>query len=443
MFRDLTRKEVLTLLRNRRILISVVIMPIVMFTALGFVYSASFSGLSKQVTHTLKSLSVLVCNLDRGALSRELLKALRARAAYLTVLNRCSVSDVVKEVSSGRYSVAMIIPKGASANFTRGVPARVEVFTRVSGASLASSISLTVANSVIDWLNSYLRLTILSKYGVNPKFVLSPVVPVTHVIFRGRVTSPRVVTELATAMSFFIMAPMVIMMSALNFAATSMATENEEKTLEILLSLPIPRTKLVASKLAGTLIVVLISTASFSAGLMIYAHLLVSGISSATGSTSAFGATLLAQIGPYALGAAVLSIFTSLVALTSLGILVGSFAPSVRTSASIVGQFSMLIVIPNILMIFLPLNSIGTAGLAALVALSPFVGPVLAIKAVLSGMEWLVPASIGWSLCFSALMIYVTAKLLNSERLLSIQHTLLTKRTRLGRRGRRFRLFKK
>ncbi len=434
MFSDLVRKEILTLLRNKRVIISVVIMPIVMFTALGFTYSASFSALTRQVTHICRNLSVLVCDMDKGVLSKELITALKTRAASMTVLSECGLNSIVRGVGSGRYSVALVIPKGASTNFTRGIPVHVEIFTRVSGASLASTISLTIAKALVGWLNSYLRLTILGKYGVNPEFVLSPIVPETHVVFRGRVTSPNIVMRLVTALYFLMMAPIVIMMTALNFAATSMASENEEKTLEVLLSLPIPRIKLVTSKLAGTLVVVLISTASFSIGLIIYTHLLTAGMASAMGSGNINGAsTLLPQIGLYAIGVTVLSVFASLVALTSLGILVGSLTPSVRTSASIVSQFSLLIVIPNILMMFLPLSSIGSAGLMALTALSPFVGPVLTIKAILSNMGWLALASVCWSFCFSALVVYATARLLNSERLLTIQHSLLSRRARRDR----------
>ncbi len=438
--RELTRKEVVTLLRNKRILISMIVMPVVMFTVLGLVYSVAFSGLAKQVASEVRNMNVLVCDLDHSNFSKEVIDLVKSKALSTSVVNECRGEVIAKALSSSKYSVALVIPKGAGSNFSNGLPVRVKVFTEVSGASVASTTPLMIAGSLINWLNTYIRATIAGRLGINPEFILNPIMPKEYVVFRGKVTSPEVVEELSMAMSFFIMAPIVVMMAALNFAATSMASENEEKTLEVLLSLPIPRTKLVISKLGGTLAVVLISTISFGAGLVIYAHLLTTGLSSMThqaGGHGVSGLSLLSQMGVGVVGLTVLSMFTSLTAIASLGLLIGSLTPNLRSSSMIIGQLSMIIIIPNILMMFLPLNYLGSGGIAAVVALSPFIGPVLTLKSLLSGHYWIVPASISWSLCFSALIMYVTSRLLNSERLLMIQHSLLRRGMRRWRIRRR------
>jgi len=78
-----------------------------------------------------------------------------------------------------------------------------------------------------------------------------------------------------------IIVPMILLMISvfiMRYSAISMAIENEEKTLEILLSMPIPRRNIVLAKLAAPGIIGALSLAGLGLGLLIYTNLLVSSV---------------------------------------------------------------------------------------------------------------------------------------------------------------------
>ena len=180
------------------------------------------------------------------------------------------------------------------------------------------------------------------------------------------------------------------------------------------------------------MVLVTLSTISFVIGFIIYISAIGSGISMmATGEggfmdvggdliTSVLNLQVLAGVG--------IATFLSLTAVASLGILLGSLAPDTRTASSYIGQLSFLIIIPGFILTFLDLSSFNEIGQALMVAVSPFIAPVLLVKAYFEGLYYLIPATMIWALAFSLIMILVASKLLNSEKLLSLQYWFLTRK---------------
>ena len=452
MMSELVKKEILTTLRDKKVIISTIVMPIIIFTVMGAIYGFAFSSVAQRAKHVATHAHVLVCDMDKGPVGAYVVQYARSHSSATFIKNRCTLHEVAEGLSSNRYDLVVIVPKGASANFTSGKPVLVKVFVKATGISVASNIGVSLANAFIDGVNDFLRSLILKSAGLNPGFTVNPVRGYAMVLFRGRFVPPQALASLFMVSFTFVMAPLIVIMTALGFASTSMAVENEEKTLEVLLSLPIPRVKIVLSKLAGTLVVAALATASFTVGMLIYTSMIFSAVTTSMGNagSSASGSTVSAA--PHALNSAALALlgmntllimvvgtFLSLLAVASLGLLLGSFAPSVRASSTFAGQLSLLVMIPGLLLMFLSLSSLGPVGVGALIVLSPFITPIVAMKAYIEGITWVVPASLGWSVAFSIIMILIAAKLLDSERLLNIQYSLLSGRARRKRRGVRFR----
>jgi len=453
MMSELVKKEIMTTLRDKKVIISTIVMPIIIFTIMGAIYGFAFSSVAQQAKRAATHAKILVCDMDRGPVGAYVVQYAREHSSITFIRNQCALSEIAKGLSTGRYDLVVVVPKGASANFTSGKPVLVKVFAKVTGVSMASSVGMNLANAFISGVNDFIRSLILKSAGLNPEFTVNPVRGYSMVLFRGRFVPPQALASLFMVSFTFVMAPLIVIVTALGFASTSMATENEEKTLEVLLSLPIPRIKIVLSKLAGTLVVAALATASFSIGILMYTSMVfgavttsVSNVSSSAsgGSVStapqAFNSAALALLGVNALIIMVVGTFLSLLAVASLGLLLGSFAPSVRASSTFTGQLSFLVMIPGFLLMFLSLSSLGPVGVGVLIALSPFITPIVAMKAYIEGITWAVPASLGWSIAFSIIMILIAAKLLDSERLLNIQYSLLSRGTRRKRKGIRLRL---
>jgi len=435
---ELVVKEVKNTLRDKKILITVILMPLVIFAIMGFVYNYGFTQTVKEVAEKTKEARVLVCDLDSGNYSSLVTKFVGTFAKDVYVTHEYSPGSARRMLESGNYTFAVIIPKGFSENITKLVPARVRVEAAVRGISMTSMAATSIINGFAQALNAYIRAYIAALKGISPTFVTSPIVPQLAIFFRGIEISPSALSALATSAMLMGFAPLIVVSTALGVASSSMAVENEEKTLEILLTLPIPRFKIVLSKLLGTLVLVVLATISYMAGFTIYMSLLFKGLGSAEKLGSAEGAVAsgatsainIFAIDPTLIVFVGVSTFLSLISVASLGILLGSIVPDVRTSQTYIGQLAILVIIPGLILSFMDLSSMSSSALGIMVAISPFISPVLVLKAHLEGLTWVIPLAISWCLVFSVIMLYATSKLINSERLLTLQFRILARKVK-------------
>ncbi len=435
---ELVTKEIKNTLRDKKIIITVILMPLVIFAVMGFVYNYGLTQTMKEVTEKSKQAKVLICDLDSGNYSSLVVKFTKTFAKEVKVVHEYDPLAVRKLLELGNYTFAIIIPKGFSENITKLIPATIKVETAVRGISMTSMAAASIISGFAQALNAYIRAYIAALKGISPTFVTSPIVPDLAILFKGVEISPSALSALATSAMLMGFTPLIVVSTALGVASSSMAVENEEKTLEILLTLPIPRFKIVLSKLLGTLVLVVLATISYMGGFMIYMSLLFKGLGSTgelgqiAGSTSA---TATSAINIFAMDPSLIvfvgvSTFLSLISVASLGVLLGSIVPDVRTSQTYIGQLAILVIIPGLILSFVDLSSMSSSALAVMVAISPFISPILILKAHLEGLTWIGPAAIAWCLVFSVIMLYVTSKLINSERLLTLQFKLLTRKAR-------------
>ncbi len=434
---DLTKKELRNTLRDKKIIITSVLMPLIIFGVMGLVYGFAFSKAGHEVKESVSRIreegTIVVCSMDSGLFTNLVVNFSKSLAHEVRVIYGCTESRIPGLLAKENITLAVYVPEGASENLTELKPVKVGVYARTDKASFTSSMTLnSLMSAYTTSLTSYVRTKILASKGLQPSEVISPVRAEEKVFFRGAITEPNTLSELSGSLIMFAFAPLIVVSMALGQAASSMAVENEEKTLEVLLSLPISRIKIVLGKLMGSLVVVLLSTISFGAGLAIYGY---SILYSTTSTLSYAGATetqpvltasvMTNLINPWFVVTLIAGTFISLLGVASLGILLGSLAPDVRTSSTLVGQLSFLVIIPGFLLVFLDLSTLGPAGQAIMIALSPFVAPILILKAYLENIPWVTPATLLWSLAFAGTLLYTSSKLLNSERLLTLQHKLL------------------
>lgn len=441
MLGELIRKEIKNTLRDKKVIITSIIMPLVIFAAMGFIYGFAFSKTAEVVKEKIKTATLFVCDLDGGVFSSLFMNYSRTFAKKIDVVHNCSLDSLKEALELKNYTLAVMVPEGASSNLTGLKPVKIVVMSRVTGISFSSMASTGIMSGFVSGLNSFVRTYIITQRGLDPAFAVNPVNPVESVLFRGNAIPPEILGSLSMVSFMFVFAPLIVISTALGVSASSMAVENEEKTLEVLLSLPIPRFRIVLAKLTGTMVIVLLSTASFMAGFMIYIYSIMSAFGSfvsspepASGAITISASSLMSMIDPSLLVFMGAGTFLSLTSVASLGILLGSLAPDTRTSASYIGQLSFLIMIPGFVLSFLDLSAFGTSGIVGLLVISPFITPVIVIKAYFEGITWVLPAALAWSAAFSMLALYVASKLLNSERLLTLQHWFMTRKQRGGKR---------
>lgn len=436
MIKALLIKELKNTLRDKRILLSVIIMPLIVFLIMGgimrFAMTASFEETkpSKQI--------IYVVNEDKGVYAGKVVDYIKSKGFNVVVLENANPEELVKTLEN--VSLILNIPSGFTYNLTNGLKANIETYISLKGLSISGYAIMGLSSDIISDLNSYLSTELIKEQvkNVNPEFILNPVVSKPNMYIRNI----KVPASAAAMLGFFsaglIVAPLVLVTTAIGVAASLIAVENEERTLEVLLTLPISRFKILFSKLLGVMVLVILATISFTIGFIFYLSAPFAAIeeTAPTGGVLSFEITpIMGIIGILSIILIIASIFLTLVAVSALGLLLGSIAPDVRTAQTYIGSLGFIVFVPGMLLMLLDLSKFPLAMQLILIGISPFIAPILIIKALFEGLAWIAYVSLAWTTVFTLLMVFVASKFISSERIFTTQFTLKMRALRkLGRK---------
>jgi ABC-2 type transport system permease protein len=194
--------------------------------------------------------------------------------------------------------------------------------------------------------------------------------------------------------------------------------EKEEKTLETLLTTPVPRSTILFGKIAGVVVISAVAVVAYVAGFSFYMSSLMDAESTGID---------LASMGlvPSTTGLLVLlaTLFLSLVSALSLSVLVASFTEDVRSAQAILGVIYVPILIPAIVLMLVDISQLPGAVQTAMLAI-PFTYPVIASKSMYTGDFSLVVFGMIYQIIFTAIIIYVASWFFSSEKIMTARLNL-------------------
>jgi len=201
----------------------------------------------------------------------------------------------------------------------------------------------------------------------------------------------------------------------MQLAATSVASEKEEKTLETLLSLPINRFTILMGKLFGSIIVALIGAVAYLIGFTYYMGSMFTLIPTETGVNLAELGLTPTPLGYLLMG---ISLFVSLLSALALAVVISAFTEDVRSAQAIVGYIYPLIFIPMFLLMYLDVSSLSLP-LQILIFAIPYSHPILTARAAITGDYTIAIGGIIYVSIFTVAILYVAARFFATEKVLT------------------------
>jgi ABC-2 type transport system permease protein len=208
---------------------------------------------------------------------------------------------------------------------------------------------------------------------------------------------------------------MILLTYSMQIAATSVAMEKEEKTLETLLTLPMDRFAILMGKLAGSVLVAGVGALTYMVGFTFYLNSFSGLMASGSNIDLASLGLVPSPFGYLLLG---LSLFVTLLSALALAVVLSAFADDVRGAQSLVGYVYPLLIIPALLMMYVDFNSL-PIWLRIVLFVIPYSHPVLASKAVTMGDYWTAVWGIIYVSLFTIGILYVASKLFATEKILT------------------------
>ncbi|MCD6445294.1 ABC transporter permease [Candidatus Bathyarchaeota archaeon] len=406
-FGNILLKEIKELVRDPKILLGMIIVPLILFPILGGIMNFSMQSAKEKA----EKASILVLDNDEGNYSKIFINYLK-KYVKVSVINDTTVNDAVKELANYNSTELLEIPKGFSENMTLrveknflNVTANLNSYSIFSAGGIIENAGSSVIDSLIEQFNRF----------VAPDVVHSE----KSVVVKGQIikgVSPSVITSLMVSQSIAMPITIMILLTfSMQIAATSVAMEKEEKTLETLLSLPIDRFTILLGKLSGSILVAAVGAIAYMIGFNYYMSSFTSmmptnlniDLASLGLAPSLFGYILLG-----------ISIFVTLLSALALAVIMSAFAEDVRGAQSLVGYIYPLLIIPALVLMYVDVNSLPLALKIVLYAI-PFSHPIIASKAVTMGDYLTAVFGIIYVTAFTLIIMYAASRLFATEKILT------------------------
>jgi ABC-2 type transport system permease protein len=401
-FGTLLLKELKELIRDPKILIGFLIVPLIMFPVLGYVVNYSMQTAQESA---LKA-TLLVVNHDSGQNSTDFIHYLNGTIRVYTV-NASAAQDVVPLLSNYNATGIVEIPADFSQNVSGQKPVDVQFYTVFSGSGLFADTGSSIVDALVQSFNRFLAPDL--------------VVPARSVIVKGNIiegVDPRLLTGIIASQALGLPITMMILLTySMQIAATSVAMEKEEKTLETLLTMPTDRFAILMGKLSSSIVVSGIGAVAYTFGFNYY----IGSITSAIPSSSNVNLVTLG-LAPSLFGYLLLgiSLFVTLLSALALAVILSAFAQDVRSAQSLISYVYPFVYIPSLALMYLDVNAL-PFGLRVVFYAIPFSQPIIASKAVAMGDYLTAGLGIIYVTCFTLVIMYVASRLFATEKILTMK----------------------
>jgi ABC-2 type transport system permease protein len=251
-------KEVKELIRDRYVLFSVILAPLLvlpLLTGVSYLAVREAGGALEKAIRELPGNVAVVLEDPGDEIAVEVARRLGARVEG-------SVEEAV-----ARHPTVVVLHSNFTKNILEGKPAVVTITSRVERPY--SLVEVAVVTSLAQGLRDVVSIVLIERFNIDPRLIRTPVIVESKVLYKGELLGGARLTQLYVlnlALAFIIFILGVI---ALQVGTLSVGTERESRTLELLLMLPISRVELIAGKVLGVSTISLMGFASFLVGLSI------------------------------------------------------------------------------------------------------------------------------------------------------------------------------
>lgn len=410
-FTSILVKELKELMRDPKVLIGMIVLPLVMFPVLGLVMGYAVETAQSEARHA----NLVIVDNDGGEWSSTFINYVN-NSMNVVIINNTTPQHVVDQglLDKNNSTMLMLVPQGFSENLTRHVSGEYNITARVTmygvfnaGGGIFSGIGGASAIGLVEGFN---RL-------VAPNLVVASQSSIIKGEIQEGVDSSILGSLLLTQSIALPITIMIMLTYAMQIAATSVAMEKEEKTLETLLTMPVDRFSILMGKVSSTVIVAGVAAVTVLVGYNYMLGSMTAGIAGSIGSgVNLVELGLVPSMSGYLLLG--ISLFFTLLSALALAVVMSAFSENVRGAQALVGYVYPLIFLPSIALMYLDIQSLPLVLQGVFYAI-PYSHPIIASKAVVTGDYLTVILGIVYVLAFTVVIMYVASRLFATEKILT------------------------
>ncbi len=414
-FTNLLFKEIRELV-NKQLILSLVMM-VVMFSFIGQMAKT-------EMKKAAAAQKITVMDQDGSELSKGLAAGLKSANFSIEWSAGKDPEAAVQAAKKGDTYLLLIIPQGFGEAVARFERKEIVTYTFLRSFSVGGIRKSEILKAVIGATNNYLSNNILkSKVPDVPADILkSPIKTKDYVIVKERMAEGSASAISGMVYSQSVSMPIILMMIIMyssQMVISAIALEKQNKTLETLLTVPIPRTSIVTAKMAAAALVGLLSAAIYMIGMKSFMGGMMGDFKAGLGVDAVvkqLGLTLTGN-GYLLLG---LSLFLALLCGLAMATILGVLAEDFRSAQSLMLPILLMVLIPYMLSFFADVNNLPPAAKLLVLAI-PFSHPFLASQNIMLENYSAVLYGILYMAVFFGVMVFMAARIFSTDRVLTMK----------------------
>lgn len=417
-FMNLLRKEIRELV-TAQLVVSLVAM-VVLFNFIG-------RTSRKEVEKAMAQQTIAVLDLDGSVSSRGLVTGLELAKFKIESMEGKPKEEAIQAAGESEAKLLLVIPSGFGDSLQGLAPREVETYSFMRSFSMIGARSQVVVRAVISALNNVASNSFLKEKlpDHDPDSLKNPIRTKDFVIVKDRMAegSANTVAGMVTTQSLLI--PVILMMIVIyssQMVISAVAMEKQNKTLETLLTVPIPRTSIITAKMLSAGLVGLISAFVYMIGFKSFMGGL--GADEVQATAGAGGASLMRQLGLYfdATGYVVLavSLFLAILVALAMAIILGVLAEDFRSAQTMIMPLMFMVMIPYFISLFADINSVSLPVKIFILAI-PFSHPFLVSQNLYLGNYGMIFGGLAYMLVVFIVLVGFAAKVFSSDKILTMK----------------------
>lgn len=384
--RLIVSKELLDMVRDRRTMLTALVLPLLAFPLL-------FGVMGYLSNPTANPSPVFVVDLDGGGTYSTMLTNDLQETSGLS-LSVVTSGNATAQVQGGSYDVGMVIPAGFSSTIGEGGQVNLTLYYEQTNGRALQGVS--IMDGVIASISQQVSSSRLSALGVTDA-ELNPIGVVASQVGKSESASLLITADLFPSFLLYF-----TFLGAFYFMVDDVAGEKERRSLEALFTLPPTRATVFLGKYAVAFILAMVTTLLGLVGTVFSLGELHFGGSGAISLPPVLYLEVVALIAPAALS------------MCALGFCVSTFAKNTREAQQYLSPLFLVFFLPLYFTFSLPASQLSQY------APIPIVGFTLLIRDVVLGTATLgeVGAVVAVNLAFLAVLVWIGLRLLSSEKVI-------------------------
>lgn len=414
---NIMQKELMEMVRDPKLLLSMLIVPMLMFPLMGMAIGSTREATEEGIAKATVGFYSMDGSDGNDTYSVYLNMYLEMSNITCRNITADDAARAVRKATDGGDMALVVVPANFTENMASLKSSTVDVYGILRDFSMTEGAVQQQVSTAIEGFNQWMVSQRLQQAYPNESVanLTLPLVARNLSVIKGepKDIDPNLVGAAIMGSTISMpMALMILLIMAGQLAATSVAMEKEQKTLEVLLSLPVRRINILIGKLSGVIVVSMLATVSYLVGFGFYFQSF--GVSAGNVDLAALG------LSPTPLGISLLgvSLMLSFVSALSLAILLSVFTKDVRSAQSLMGVLYIPIMIPALVLMFAPINTLPGA-LQAVVLAIPFSYPIIASQALYTQQYLFVALGIIYQAIFTAGVLAVAARIFSTEKIMT------------------------